>query len=67
MGVLRIGDLVILVVTVNKILHDGSAFKDTDLIPIVACIRDCRDSAIRVDVVQVPRLFLLIVHQLHVM
>jgi hypothetical protein len=59
-GVLCIRNLVVLVVAINNVFKDGSAFKDTDLLPIGPCIRDGGNSAIGVDL-QEPRLFLLIV------
>lgn len=58
-GVLEIRDLVVFVIAFNNVLKDGPAFKDTDLLSVVPCIRQGRDPAIGVDF-QKPRLFLLV-------
>lgn len=48
-GIFRKGGLIVLVVALNKVLKDGAAFKDTELLPVGPCIRNGRDPAIRVD------------------
>lgn len=46
------------VVSVNKILQDGAAFPNSDLLAVLVRIHDGRDATIGVDV-KIPLLFLL--------
>jgi hypothetical protein len=59
----RVRYLVALVVPVHKVLQDGTAFPDLELLAVVICIDDGWNATVGVDV-EVPLLFLLMFKKL---
>lgn len=45
----RIADLILFIVAAHNILHDTSAFEDTNLLAVVEGVSDSWNAAIRID------------------
>lgn len=60
---MRIRNLVVLIVPVDKILQDGATFPDLEVVATLVCVDDGRDAAVGVDVEE-PLLLLLVFEEL---